>query len=137
MLGVMKITRSEFVVGFMHLGFLGLLIGVVVVPGQWASGTIRPEALIGLVWSTACVLAAVCLAQSIKPALVVLAQLLLVVGAFCLALVPFVAAEVGWSHWQRVGSLGLACAVAVFIGWYMLHRFRRPDLQLKVHNDAA
>lgn len=131
----MKVTRSEFAEGFQLLGFVGLLVGVFVVPSQWVSGTIRPEAVVGVLASLACVTAAMILAPSIKPAFVVASLLLLMAGAGYLALVPFVAAEVGWHHWQRIGLLALASAAAAVAGWYGVRRFRQraqPTVQPEV-----
>lgn len=131
----MKVTRSEFIEGFRRLGFVGLCVGVFVVPSQWVSGSIRTEAMVGILASLACVFMAMLLAVSIKPAVVVASQLLLVGGAGYLALVPFVAAEVGWHHWQRIGLLALASAAAAVAGWYGLRHLQQraqPTVQPEV-----
>ena len=133
----MKVSRSEFVEGFQFLGLIGLLVGVFVIPGQWASGTIRWEAEIGIAVSAVCVLVATLLALSIKPAVIVAAQLLLFGGAGYLAVVPFVAAEVGLLHWQRIGLFALASAAAAFVGWYVLRRLMHHGAQPTVQADVA
>lgn len=128
-LGSMKITRSKIIEGFQLVGFIGLLVSVFVVPDQWLSGAVRSEAVIGTLVSAGCVIAAAILAVSIKPAVVVVAQLLFVGGAAYLALVPFVAAEVGWQYWQRLALFSAVSATAVFAGWYALRRLRHHAAQ--------
>lgn len=132
----MKVTRSEFVAGFQLLGFIGLLVGAFVVPGQWMSGAVRSEAVVGIAASMGCVIAAVLLALSLKPAVVVTAQLLFVGGGSYLALVPFVAAMVGWQYWQRIGLLAVASAAAAFVGWYGLRRLKHVVPNQSLNMDA-
>jgi hypothetical protein len=122
----MKVSRSEFIKGFELLGFLGLLVALVVVPGQWLSDAVRSEAVAGITVSLLCVLAAVLLARSLRPVLVVTAQLLLFGGSFYLAILPFVAAETGTDHWQRLCFLGLVSAVSAISGWYFL-QWLKPE----------
>ncbi|WP_293389350.1 hypothetical protein [Nevskia sp.] len=128
----MKFTRSEFADGFKLLGLIGLIVGVAVVPGQWMSGAVHSEALVGIVVSGSCVLLATLLALSVKPALEVTAQLLFFGGLFYLALVPFISAQVGWHYWQRLSILLLASAASAFVGWHWLRLLRagaQPGVQ--------
>jgi uncharacterized membrane protein YfcA len=74
-------------------------------------------------------LAAALLALSIKPAVAVASQLLLVVGVGYLALVPFIVVEVGWHYWQCICLVALVSATGAFVGWYGLRRIRQPGAQ--------
>lgn len=132
----MNLKRSGFAKGCQLLGCMGLLVAVMVVPGQWVSGSIRFEAKAGTIVSVVFVLLAVYLSKSLKPFLVVSAELLLFGGATYFFVVLSVAIETGWYHWILIGALGLASSGLAFIGAYALRRMNRVVVQLAVQPEG-
>jgi len=133
----MKVSCSEFAQGFTLLGSMGLLVGVFVVPGQWLSSNVRPEAIWGIAASVVCVVAAVLLERSLRPAAIAGACVLFLGGVAYMAMIPFVAADVGLHHWQGIGLLALVALVATLVGWHGLQYVRSHGAQQVPPADAA
>jgi hypothetical protein len=120
--------RAQLVAGLSLIGTIGWLIGAWVMPGQWLSGHVRHEALIGVAVSSLCVLAAAAIARRIQPIGVAMLSTVGISTAGYAVLFFMAAVQAGWTVlFGFAGALALGLSLVAAGSFWALSRIKRSE----------